>query len=151
MNEKIILLVEDNPDDVALTLRAFSKNNISNKVVVAIDGVEALDYLFARGMHANREVTDLPVVVLLDLKLPKIDGLEVLQSIRQNMVTQWIPVVVLTSSTEEMDVINSYKLGANSYVRKPVNFEDFIEAVRYLGLYWLLWNEPLPPGRKSDA
>jgi two-component system response regulator len=144
--EKIILLVEDNPDDVALTIRAFNKNNIGNKVVVAKDGVEALDYLFGRGMYADRDVKDLPVVILLDLKLPKIDGLEVLQSIRENEATQLIPVVILTSSVEEMDVINGYKLGANSYVRKPVNFEDFVEAVKLLGLYWLLMNEPPPLG-----
>lgn len=147
MADKVILLVEDNPDDVALTIRAFTKNNIFNKVVVAKDGVEALDYLFGRGVYAGRDILDLPVVVLLDLKLPRVDGLEVLKSIRQNEITQLIPVVILTSSAEEKDLINGYKMGANSYVRKPVNFEHFLEAVKQLGLYWLLWNQP-PPVRE---
>jgi two-component system response regulator len=147
MEEKIILLVEDNPDDVELTLRAFRKNNIGNKVVVAKDGVEALDYLFGMGVHAGRNVKELPVVVLLDLKLPKIDGMEVLKRIRQNDRTKLIPVVILTSSAEQKDVIDGYSFGANSYVRKPVNFEQFVEAIRHLGLYWLLWNEPPPLGK----
>jgi two-component system response regulator len=147
MEEKVILLVEDNPDDVDLTIRAFKRNNIGNKVIVAKDGAEALDYLFGTGVHAGRNVKELPVVVLLDLKLPKIDGLEVLKSIRQNELTRLLPVVILTSSAEQKDVINGYSLGANSYVRKPVNFEQFVEAIKHLGLYWLLWNEPPPLGK----
>jgi len=147
MKEKVILLVEDNPDDVALTLRSLKKNNILNRVVVAGDGVEALDYLFGTGVHAGREGKDLPVIVLLDLKLPRMDGMEVLKRIRRDERTQLIPVVILTSSTEESDLVSGYRLGANSYVRKPVDFEQFNEAVRQLGLYWLLWNEPPPPVR----
>jgi two-component system response regulator len=127
MENKVVLLVEDNPDDVELTLRAFRKNNIGNKVVVAKDGLEALDYLFGTGLYTGRDVKDLPVVVLLDLKLPKIDGLEVLRNIRQNEFTRLLPVVILTSSAEQKDVIDGYSLGANSYVRKPVNFEQFVE------------------------
>jgi two-component system response regulator len=145
MREKIILLVEDNPDDVALTLRALKRNNILNEVVVAEDGVEALDYLFSKGKYAGRDATRTPIVVLLDLKLPKIDGLEVLKQIRDDERTRLIPVVILTSSSEEKDIINGYSLGANSYTRKPVDFNQFNEAVRQLGLYWLLWNEPPPP------
>lgn len=148
MSEKSILLVEDNPDDEALTLRAFRKNNIKNEVVVARDGAEALDYLFATGAHEGRDVTDLPQVVLLDLKLPKVDGLEVLRRIRADERTRPLPVVILTSSKEERDLIEGYRLGANSYVRKPVNFDEFIEAARQLGLYWLLLNEP-PPRRTA--
>jgi len=144
MKEKVILLVEDNPDDVALMLRAFKRNNILNKVIVAGDGVEALDYLSGAGMYAGRDVDDLPVIILLDLKLPRMDGLEFLKRVRQDELTQLIPVVILTSSAEESDLISGYKLGANSYVRKPVEFEKFIEAVKHLGLYWLLWNEPPP-------
>jgi CheY-like chemotaxis protein len=147
MTEKIILLVEDNPDDVELTLRAFKKNQIQNKVIVAKDGVEALDYLFGTGVHAGRDMKDLPVVILLDLKLPKIDGREVLKRIRQNERTKLIPVVILTSSAEQKDVVNGYSLGANSYVRKPVEFDQFVEAMRHLGLFWLLWNEPPPVER----
>jgi two-component system response regulator len=147
MEEKIILLVEDNPDDVDLTIRAFKRNNIGNKVIVAEDGAEALDYLFGTGMYIGRNMKDMPVVVLLDLKLPKIDGLEVLKSIRQDERTKLLPVVVLTSSAEQKDVIKGYSLGANSYVRKPINFEQFVEAVKHLGLYWLLWNEPPPLGK----
>ncbi len=147
MQEKMILLVEDNPDDVELTLRAFKKNNILNPVIVANDGVEALDYLFGTGMHAGRDLKELPVVILLDLKLPKIDGLEVLKRIRRDECTKLIPVVILTSSMEENDVINGYSLGANSYIRKPVEFNQFVEAMRHLGLYWLLWNEPPPLGK----
>lgn len=142
--EKVILLVEDNPDDEALTLRAFRKNNIHNKVVVARDGVEALDYLFGSGAHSQRDATDLPQVVLLDLKLPKIDGLEVLRRIRADERTKLLPVVILTSSKEDQDVINGYRLGANSYVRKPVSFDEFLDAARSLGLYWLLLNQPPP-------
>lgn len=144
MKNKVILLVEDNPDDEALTLRALKKNNIGNEVVVARDGVEALDFLFGTGAHAGRDAGDLPQVVLLDLKLPKIDGLEVLRRIRGDERTRFLPVVILTSSKEEQDVINGYREGANSYVRKPVNFDEFLEAARQLGLYWLLLNESLP-------
>lgn len=145
MKTKIILLVEDNPDDEALTIRAFRKNNITNEVVVARDGVEALDYLFGAGKYEGRDTSDLPQVVLLDLKLPKMDGLEVLRRIRADDRTRYQPVVILTSSKEDQDMISGYRLGANSYVRKPVNFEEFIEAARQLGLYWLLLNER-PPG-----
>ncbi len=144
MKEKTILLVEDNPDDEALTLRAFKKNNIKNPVVVARDGEQALAYLYATGPYAGRDVTDSPQVVLLDLKLPKIDGLEVLRRIRADERTKLLPVVILTSSREEQDIVNGYRLGANSYVRKPVDFEQFIEAARQLGLYWLLLNETPP-------
>jgi len=144
MEKDIILLVEDNPDDVALTLRAFKKSNISNKVILAKDGVEALDYLHGTGMYAGRNVKDLPVVVLLDLNLPKINGMEVLRNIRQEELTRSVPVVILTSSAEQRDVVEGYKLGANSYIRKPVDFEQFVEAVKILGLYWTLWNERPP-------
>jgi len=144
MAEKPILLVEDNPDDEALTLRAFRKNNIKNDVVVARDGAEALDYLFGTGAHAGRDPADMPQVVLLDLKLPKIDGMEVLRRIRADERTRVLPVVILTSSKEEQDLINGYRLGCNSYVRKPVNFDQFLDAARQLGLYWLLLNEPPP-------
>ena len=144
----VILLVEDNPDDEVLTLRALEKNNIANQVIVAHDGVEALDYLFGTGVHAGRDTLLLPQVVLLDLKLPKLDGIEVLRRIRSEPATQTVPVVVLTSSREERDVVESYRLGANSYVHKPVDFVEFVEAARQLGLYWLVLNEPPPlPGR----
>lgn len=143
-NERVVLLVEDNPDDEVLTLRAFRNNNIGNKVVVARDGVSALDYLFGTGAYRGRDVRDLPAVVLLDLKLPKIDGLEVLKRIRANEHTKFLPVVILTSSKEEQDLINSYRFGCNSYVRKPVNFDEFLQAARQLGLFWLLINEPPP-------
>ncbi|MFO8089554.1 MAG: response regulator [Desulfatiglandaceae bacterium] len=141
MEDRIILLVEDNPDDVDLTLRALKKNNIKNKIIIAKDGVEALDYLHGTGMHAGRDTKDQPVIVMLDLKLPKISGLEVLRDIRQNERTSLIPVVILTSSTEQKDMVEGYKLGANSYIRKPVDFEQFAEAIKLLGLYWTLYNE----------
>jgi len=144
MKDKIILLVEDNPDDITLTLRALKKNSILNDVVVAKDGVEALDYLFGTGIYAGRDTSVMPVVTLLDLKLPKIDGLEVLKRVRGNERTKLIPIVILTSSKEESDLINGYSLGANSYIRKPVEFEGFTEAIRELGLYWILLNEPPP-------
>ena len=142
MNKRIILLVEDNPDDVELTLLSLKKHNISNEVVVTRDGAEALDYLFTTGAYAERGMSTMPAVVILDLKLPKVDGLEVLQRIRADERTKLVPVVILTSSKEEQDIVNSYKLGANSYVRKPVDFTEFIEAARQLGLYWLVINEP---------
>jgi two-component system response regulator len=144
MFEKTILLVEDNPDDEELTVRALKKNNVSNSLVVARDGVEALDYLFGTGPYTGRDTATLPGLVLLDLKLPKIDGLEVLRRIRADERTRRMPVTVLTSSKEEQDVIKSYNLGANSYIRKPVDFDQFTEAVRQLGLYWLLLNEVSP-------
>lgn len=146
MTEKTILLVEDNPDDEALTLRAFRKNKIKNSVTVVRDGAEALDYLFGTGAHEGRDVTDLPQVMLLDLKLPKVDGLEVLRRVRADPRIAMLPVVILTSSREEQDLVDGYRLGANSYVRKPVNFDEFVEAARQLGLYWLLLNE-VPQGR----
>ena len=141
MEDRNILLVEDNPDDVDLTLRALKKNNIKSKVIIAKDGVEALDYLHGTGMHAGRDTKDQPVIVMLDLKLPKISGMEVLRDIRQNERTSLIPVVILTSSTEKKDMVEGYKLGANSYIRKPVDFEQFAEAIKLLGLYWTLYNE----------
>ena len=141
MSENYILLVEDNPDDEALTLRALKKNNILNKVVVARDGQEALDFLFCEGHYQDRTPEDLPQLVLLDLKLPKLDGLEVLQSIRKKDLTNILPVVVLTTSSEDRDIISSYKFGANSFIRKPVDFDQFMEAVKQLGFYWLLLNE----------
>jgi two-component system, response regulator len=144
--ERIILLVEDNPDDEQLTLRALQKNGIANTMVVARDGVQALDYLFGQGAYAGRDVLTLPAVVLLDLKLPKIEGLEVLRRIRADERTRLTPVVILTSSSEEKDIIAGYHLGANSYVRKPVDFDQFAEAIKQLGLYWLVINE-LPPPR----
>ena len=141
MADRVILLVEDNPDDVALTLRAFRQSNIANEIVVAHDGVEALDYLFASGPHAGRDASATPQVVLLDLNLPKVDGLEVLRRVRADERTKLIPVVILTSSREQQDLIESYSLGANSYVRKPVDFTQFVKSVRDLGLYWLVLNE----------
>jgi two-component system response regulator len=147
IEERVILLVEDNRDDEALTLRALKKNNIKNDVVVAHDGVEALDYLFGTGSHAGRDLTVMPQVILVDLKLPKVDGLEVLRRVRAHERTRLLPIVILTSSNEERDRINGYGLGANSYVRKPVDFAQFIEVVRQLGLYWLILNEPAPVAR----
>ncbi len=142
MKDRIILLVEDNPDDVDLTLRALRKNNITNEIKVVHDGVEALDCLFGTGTYKDRRMV--PAVVLLDLKLPKVDGLEVLQKLRAKEETKLIPVVILTSSKEEQDLINGYKYGCNSYIRKPVEFDEFTRAVKDLGLYWLLLNEAPP-------
>ena len=147
--DKIILLIEDNPDDEALTLRALEKNNIKNDVVVVHDGAEALDYLFATGSYAGRDLTIMPQLTLLDLKLPKVDGLEVLRQLRANELTRLLPVVILTSSNEEQDRVNGYGLGANSYVRKPIDFGQFIDAVRQLGLYWLILNEPAPVPKRN--
>jgi len=144
MDNKVILLVEDNPRDEALTLRALKKSNIVNDVIVAHDGVEALDYFFGEAARENSEARPIPQLVLLDLKLPKIDGLEVLRRLRADKRTRRLPVVVFTSSSEEEDVISSYSLGANSYVRKPVEFEQFLEATKQLGLYWLVLNEAPP-------
>lgn len=144
MKNQVILLVEDNPDDEMLALRAFKKNNITNEIVVARDGVEALDYLFGNAGYAGRDTTHQPALILLDLKLPKMDGLEVLKALRADARTRLIPVVVLTTSKEEDDLLKSYTFGANSYIRKPVDFNQFIDAVRQVGLYWLVLNEPLP-------
>ena len=148
--DKVILLVEDNPDDEALTLRALKKNNIMNEVVVARDGVEALDYLFGTGAYAGRDTGNQPQIILLDLKLPRVDGLEVLRRLRANPLTALQPVVILTTSNEERDILSSYQLGANSYIRKPVDFEQFMEAVRQLGLYWLVLNVPPPRPASPD-
>jgi two-component system response regulator len=144
MENKVILLVEDNPRDEALTLRALKKSNIVNEVIVARDGVEALDYLFGKGAYDGRDTSSKPQLILLDLKLPKLDGLEVLRSIRSDDRTKRLPVVIFTSSSEEEDMVKSYDLGANSYVRKPVDFDQFLEATRRLGLYWLVLNEVVP-------
>jgi CheY-like chemotaxis protein len=143
-NHKVILLVEDNPDDEALAIRALKRHHIGNEIVVAHDGVEALDYLFCTGMYADRDIGNKPSVVLLDLKLPRIDGLEVLRRVREDPRTKFLPVVVLTTSSEEGDLLNSYSLGCNSYICKPVDFVQFSEAIRQLGMYWLLMNEPPP-------
>ena len=139
-----ILLIEDNPADVVLTLRGLKKHNLSNKVMVINDGAEALDYIFARGEYEDRNMENIPRLILLDLKLPKVHGLEVLRQIKSNEMTKVIPVVVLTSSTEEKDVIESYKLGVNSYITKPVDFDKFLKAAEEIGLYWVLLNHPLP-------
>ena len=140
--DRPILLVEDNPDDEALTLRAFARNEITNPVLVARDGVEALDYLFATGSHAGRDLALMPALILLDLKLPRIDGLEVLRRIRADARTRSVPVVILTTSREQQDIYEGYNLGANSYIRKPVDFEKFSQFVGQLGLYWLMLNQP---------
>jgi two-component system response regulator len=147
-----ILLVEDNEGDIELTLRALRKNNIMNEVVIARDGEEALDYLFCEGKHAKRDPCDMPVIILMDIKLPKISGLEVLKRMRANDALKLQPVVILTSSKEESDIIAGYQLGANSYVRKPIDFIEFIDAVKHLGIYWLILNEPLPRknGEKNE-
>jgi two-component system response regulator len=144
-----ILLVEDNPDDEFLTVRELKKQNIVDEIIAVHDGVEAMAYLFGTGQYSRHDVRDVPTVVLLDLKLPKVDGLEVLQRIRADDRTKHIPVVVLTSSDDPRDVVESYRLGANSYVRKPVNFNQFQEAVRHLQFYWLRLNEPPPLGESS--
>ena len=144
MNHRMILLVEDNPDDEALTLRALKKNKIANQIIVARDGAEALDYMFGTGSYAGRNLEEMPEVILLDLKLPKVDGLEVLRRIRSNPKTRMVPVVILTSSKEDQDLIQAYSIGVNSYVRKPVDFNEFVEAIGQLGLYWLVLNEAPP-------
>jgi two-component system response regulator len=149
MDHKVVLLVEDNDDDVELTLRAFKKHNLSNKVEVAHNGQEALDYLFGQGAHAGRDVSELPVLILLDLKLPKVDGVEVLRQIRIHPSTKYIPVVILTTSSQQADKIRCYDNGANSYVRKPVDFEQFTEATRQLGIYWLMINDSPPTANKG--
>ncbi len=140
----LLMLVEDNPDDEELTLLAFEQNNISSEVVIAHDGVEALDYLFGTGIYANRDLSVMPALILLDLQLPKINGLQVLQRLRADDRTKLIPVVILTTSNEQQDLINSYSLGCNSYIRKPVDYEQFVRVVQQLGMYWLLLNEPPP-------
>ncbi len=144
MNTKTILLVEDNPSDVELTKRALNKSHICNNLIVVEDGEEAMNYLFCTGKYSARDINDLPTVVLLDLKLPKIDGLTILKNIRSHPKTKRLPVVVLTSSKEDIDVASSYDNGANSYIRKPVDFNQFAEAINHLGLYWLVINEPPP-------
>jgi CheY-like chemotaxis protein len=146
----VILLVEDNPNDVELTLRAFEKTNLGNEIVVARDGEQAIHYLFATGPHADRKPKDMPDIVLLDMKLPKLDGLGVLRRLRADKRTRRLPVVMLTSSREENDVASSYDLGANSFVRKPVDFGEFVDAAKRLGIYWLIVNEP-PPGLQNDG
>jgi two-component system, response regulator len=149
-----ILLVEDNPHDVELTLHAFKKNNLTNPMQVVRDGAEALEFIFCTGAYADRSIEDVPKVILLDLKLPKVSGLEVLRRIKSDERTRLIPVVVLTSSSEERDIVESYRLGVNSYIVKPVDFEQFIESARVLGLYWVLLNHPPVPeqriGHASD-
>jgi two-component system, response regulator len=149
MGNKFILLVEDNPDDEALTLRALKQNHIDSGVVVTRDGAEALDYLFGKGKYTGRDLNAMPALILLDLKLPKVDGLEVLKQLRTNPLTALLPVAILTSSSEEHDLIAGYKLGLNSYILKPVDFDQFTEAVRNLGIYWLALNETPPRGRRA--
>ena len=148
MKPKIILLVEDNPSDVGLTQRALEKSHIANELVVAEDGQEALDYLFGSDPLTGQKMNELPALILLDLKLPKVDGLQVLRQIRADERTSRLPVVILTTSSEEDDIAQSYDLGANSYIRKPVDFKQFVEAVQHLGLYWLVMNEPAPPKKR---
>jgi len=147
VNDCEILLVEDNPDDIELTLLAFEESRVCNEIMVVRDGQEALDYLFCRGKYAGEELKALPAVVLLDLKLPKVDGLEVLRQVRADPVTKCLPIIVLTSSKDEEDIVRSYSLGANAYVRKPVDYSQFVDAARTLGLFWLILNEP-PPRRR---
>ena len=149
MKGQIILLIEDNPDDEMLTLRALKKNNILNEVVVVRDGVEALDYLFGTGAYVDRDLSVMPHLILLDLRLPRIEGLEVLRRLRDDERTRLLPVVILTSSDEEQDIVSSYALGANSYIRKPVDFGQFTKSVQQLGLYWLVLNQGPPTGRRS--
>lgn len=149
MEEKVILLVEDNPDDEELTVRTLRKNNILNIVIVAHDGAEALEYLFGEGKYKKRDTSVMPVIVMLDIKLPKVSGLEVLKRIREDRRTKLLPVVILTSSDEERDLVESYQLGANSYVRKPVDFDQFQKAVQQLALYWLLLNKVPQPARRE--
>jgi len=149
MSDKIVLLVEDSDDDIELTLRSFKKHNLSNQVIVARNGQDALDYLSGQGIFAGRNTAELPVLILLDLKLPKVDGIEVLQRIRANPATKYIPVVVLTTSSQLTDKLQSYDMGANSYVRKPVDFDQFVEATRQLGIYWLMVNDPPPVAEKG--
>ncbi len=148
MNPKIILLVEDNPSDIELTQRALKKSHIANELVVAVDGQEALDYLFGEGAYLGRDINQLPALVLLDIKLPKVDGLEVLKEIRSHAHTRRLPVVMLTSSSEEYDIGTSYDLGVNSYIRKPVDFTQFAQAITQLDLYWLVLNE-IPPSVRA--
>jgi two-component system, response regulator len=148
MKPKTILLVEDNPSDIELTRRALQKSHIANDLIVAEDGQEVLDYLFDGALLAGRSMDDLPALILLDLKLPKVDGLQVLRRIRADEHTSRLPVVILTTSSEEQDVAQSYDLGANSYIRKPVDFKQFVEAVQHLGLYWLVLNEPAVPKKR---
>jgi two-component system response regulator len=150
MNEHVILLVEDNADDELLTVRAFSRSNISNRVVVVRDGIEAVEWLFATGEHAGRDASLQPEMILLDLKLPRLDGLEVLRRIRADARTALLPVIIMTSSTQDEDIVKSYELGANSYIRKPVEFDRFAEAVKHLGMYWLVLNQK-PPHRPVSA
>ena len=149
MTDKVILLVEDNPSDIGLTQRAFQKNGISNKLVIAEDGQEALDSLFGTGAHAGRTMDEMPMVILLDLKLPRIDGFEVLRRLRADSSTRRIPVVILTSSSEEQDIAASYDLGTNSYIRKPVDFHQFADVIKQLGMYWLVTNQPPPNGSST--
>jgi two-component system response regulator len=149
MNEKSILVVEDNADDEELTLRALRKGNLANEIIVVRDGREALDFIFGKGQYEGRDLSRMPTVVLLDLKLPKLSGLQVLEALRADSRTRLTPVVVLTSSSEDEDMLRSYELGANSYVRKPVEFSAFIDAVGQLGLYWMIFNQPVPKGRGS--
>ena len=146
MPDRYILLVEDNPDDEELTLLSLRKNSLAHEIIVVRDGAEAIDFLFGQGQYAGRDVSQMPAVVLLDLKLPKLDGLGVLKRLKADERTRMLPIVVLTSSSQDADVIASYHLGANSYVRKPINFADFTEAVRQLHLYWLVLNQPAPAG-----